>query len=114
MIYIIYIISQKYFFFFQAKFLEFPGKFSQISYFANSNNKLCYRYCPAISNRGQYYSQIIRADKLEARPFFFSNFKGTPSQEEHKTIFSSLKINKIALSGQSGATALFSAVCYTL
>jgi hypothetical protein len=35
------------------------------------------------------YAQIIRAGKLEARPFFFSNFKGTPAQEEHKTIFSS-------------------------
>jgi hypothetical protein len=51
---------------------------------------------------------------LEARPFFFLNFKGTPSQEEHKTIFSGLKINEMALSGQSDATALFSAVCYTL
>jgi hypothetical protein len=30
--------------------------------------------------------QIIRAGKLEARPFFFLNFKGTPSQEEQKTI----------------------------
>jgi hypothetical protein len=46
--------------------------------------------------------------------FFFSNFKGTPSQEEHKTIFSSLKISKMALSGQSDATGLFSAVRYTL
>ncbi len=68
------------------------------------------RYCPANSNRGQYYAQIIRAGKLEARPFFFSNFKGTPSQEEHKTIFSGLKINKMAFTGQSDATALFSAV----
>jgi hypothetical protein len=25
-------------------------------------------------------------DKLEAGPFFFLNFKGTPSQELHKTI----------------------------
>jgi hypothetical protein len=66
------------------------------------------------SNRGQYYTQIICAGKLEARPFFFSNFKGTPSQEEHKTIFSGLKINKMALSGQSEGTALFSAVRYTL
>jgi hypothetical protein len=66
------------------------------------------------SNRGQYYAQIIRAGKLEARPFFFSNFKGTPSQKEHKTIFSSLKISKMALSGQSDVTVLFSAVCYTL
>jgi hypothetical protein len=46
--------------------------------------------------------------------FFFSNFKGTPSQKEHKTIFSGLKISKMALSGQSDTTALFSAVRYTL
>jgi hypothetical protein len=25
---------------------------------------------------------------MEARPFFFMNFKETPSQKEHKTIFS--------------------------
>jgi hypothetical protein len=37
------------------------------------------------------------------------NFKGTPSQEEHKTILRSLNINKMALSGHSDATALFSA-----
>jgi hypothetical protein len=61
-----------------------------------------WRYCPANSNRGQYYAQIIRAGKLEARPFFFSNFKGTPSQEEQK----------MSLSEQSDATALFSAVRY--
>ncbi len=30
--------------------------------------------------------QIIRAGKLEARLFFFLNYKGTPSQEEQKTI----------------------------
>jgi hypothetical protein len=51
---------------------------------------------------------------MEACPFFFSNFKGTPSQEEHKTIFSGLKINQMALSVQSDATALFSEVRYTL
>ncbi len=66
------------------------------------------------SNRGQYYAQIICAGKLEACPFFFSNFKGTPSQKEHKTYISGLKISKMALSGQSDATALFSAVRYTL
>jgi hypothetical protein len=33
----------------------------------------------------------IRPRKLEARPFFFLNFKGTPSQEGHKTIFSGLR-----------------------
>ncbi len=62
------------------------------------------------SNRGRYYAQIIRAGKLEARPFFFSNCKGTTSQEERKTNFSGLKISKMALSGQSDTTALFSAV----
>jgi hypothetical protein len=64
-------------------------------------------YCQANFNRVQCYAQIIRAGKLEARPFFFSNFKGTPSQEEHKTNFSGLKISKMALSGQSDATTPF-------
>jgi hypothetical protein len=36
-----------------------------------------------------------------------SNFKGTPSQEEHKTNFSGLKLSMMALSGQSDATAPF-------
>jgi hypothetical protein len=70
--------------------------------------------CPANFNRGQYYAQIIRAGKQEARLFFFSCFKGTPSQKEHKTIFSIFKISKMALSGQSDATALFSTIRYTL
>jgi hypothetical protein len=35
------------------------------------------------------------------------NFKGTPSQEEHKTIFSGLTICKIALSDQSDFLAIF-------
>jgi hypothetical protein len=35
------------------------------------------------------------------------NFKGQPSQEEQKTIFSGLKINKMALTDLSDATALF-------
>ncbi len=39
--------------------------------------------------------------------FLFSNFKGTSAQEEHKTIFSGLKISKMAVSGQSEATAPF-------
>jgi hypothetical protein len=64
-------------------------------------------YCPANSNRGRYYAQIIRAGKLEARPFFFLIFKGTPSQEEHKTIFSGLMICKMALSDQSDFLAIF-------
>jgi hypothetical protein len=43
---------------------------------------------------------LIRAGKLEVRPFLFFNLKGTLSQEEHKTIFSGLKSNKMALSDQ--------------
>jgi hypothetical protein len=48
----------------------------------------------------KYSAQIICAGSLEARPIFFLKFKGTPSQEEHKTIFSGLKICKMALSNQ--------------
>jgi hypothetical protein len=48
------------------------------------------RYCPANSKRGRNYAHIIRAGKLEARQFCFLKFKGTPSQEQHKTIFSGL------------------------
>ncbi len=55
----------------------------------------------------RYYAQIIHAGKLEARPFFFLNFKRTPSQEEHKTIFSGLTICKMALSDQSDFPAIF-------
>jgi hypothetical protein len=51
---------------------------------------------------------MIRAGKLEARPFFFLNFKGTPSQEENKTSFGSLKIFKLALSNQIDFPAFFS------
>jgi hypothetical protein len=50
---------------------------------------------------------IIRDGKLEARLFFFLNFKLTPLQEEHKTIFSGLTICKMALSDQSDFTAIF-------
>jgi hypothetical protein len=35
------------------------------------------------------------------------NFKGTPSQEEHKTIFSSLKIYGVVLSDQIDFAAFF-------
>jgi hypothetical protein len=42
-----------------------------------------------------------------ARPFFFLNFKGTPSQQEQKTIFSGLTICKMALSDQSDFPAIF-------
>ncbi len=65
------------------------------------------RYCPANSKRGRYYAQIICAGKLEAHPFFFLNFKGTPSQEEQKTIFSGLIICMMALSDQSDFPAVF-------
>ncbi len=41
-----------------------------------------YRYCPANSKRGKYLAHIIRPSKLEARPFFFLNLKGIPSQVE--------------------------------
>jgi hypothetical protein len=37
---------------------------------------------------------------MEAHPFFFLNFEGTLSQEEHETIFSDLKITEMALSDQ--------------
>ncbi len=71
-------------------------------------------HCPANSNRGQYYAQIIRAGKLEVPPIFFSNFKGTPSQKEHKTIFSGLKISKWLCLDKVTLRALFPAICYTL
>jgi hypothetical protein len=38
--------------------------------------------------------------KLEARPFFFWNFRGTLSQEGNKAIFSGLNICMMALSNQ--------------
>jgi hypothetical protein len=51
--------------------------------------------------------KIIRASKLEARLVFFLNFKGSPSQEEQKTIFSGLTICKMALSDQTDFPAIF-------
>jgi hypothetical protein len=79
---------------------------------AQGGNELC---CSRISLKelsceflaGRYYAQIIHAGKLEASPFFFLNFKGTPSQEEHKTIFSGLTICKVALYDQSDFPAIF-------
>jgi hypothetical protein len=68
---------------------------------------ITYRYCLANSKRGRYYVQIIRVGKLEARLFFYLNLKGTPSQEEQKTIFSGLTICKMALSDQSDFPAIF-------
>ncbi len=49
----------------------------------------------------------IHAGKLDARPFLILNFKGTLSQEENKTIFSSLKINEMALSDQIDFSGIF-------
>jgi hypothetical protein len=43
---------------------------------------------------------MIFTTKLEARQIFIVNFKGTPSQEEHKAIFSGLKIYELAFSDQ--------------
>ncbi len=48
---------------------------------------------------GLILAQINRPRKLEAQQLFFLNFKGSPSQEEHKAIFSGLKINKMAMCG---------------
>jgi hypothetical protein len=44
---------------------------------------------------------------LEACPFFFLNFRGTTTQKEHETIFSGLKICKMALSNQIDVLAFF-------
>jgi hypothetical protein len=49
----------------------------------------------------------IGTAKLEAWQIFVLNFKGTPSQEEHKTIFSSLKIYVMALSDQIDFLAFY-------
>jgi hypothetical protein len=49
---------------------------------------------------------------VEVRLFFFLNFKETPWQEKHKTIFSGL--SELTLSGQSDATSLFSTVRFTV
>ncbi len=57
--------------------------------------------------RGVDTKLIICTGKLEARLFFFLIFKGTPSQEEHKTVFSSLKFCKMALSNQTDFPAFF-------
>ncbi len=43
---------------------------------------------------------MICVAKLEARQFFFLNFKGTPSQEERKIIFNGLMVCKMALSNK--------------
>ncbi len=46
-------------------------------------------------------TRLVRSMLVNWRPArFFLNFKGTPSQEEHKTIFSGFKISEIALSNQ--------------
>jgi hypothetical protein len=53
-------------------------------------------------------TRLIRSMLVKWRPpFFFLNFKETPSQEEHKTIFSSLKIYAMVLSDQIDFPAFF-------
>ena len=44
---------------------------------------------------------MIRNDKLEARQFFLFNFKGTPSQDQQKTLGRRLITVKVTLTGQS-------------
>ncbi len=63
------------------------------------------RIIRGVKNKLKY---VICAGKLEAHPFFFLNFKGTPSQEVQKTIFSGLMICKMALSNQIDFPAFFS------
>jgi hypothetical protein len=48
------------------------------------------------SKRNRDYAHSICA----ARPFLLLNLKGTPSQEENKTIICNSKINAMALSDQ--------------
>ncbi len=54
-------------------------------------------------------TRVIRSllGELEAHPFFFLNFTGTPPQDEHNTIFSGLEINVMAFSNQSNFMAFF-------
>ncbi len=47
------------------------------------------------------------ASELEARPFFFLNYKGTPSQEEHITIICGLRNDDTALSGWIDSSAFY-------
>jgi hypothetical protein len=51
--------------------------------------------------RGSCLAHSIRASKMEAHTFFFLNFKGTPSQEEQKTVFSGLKFIEMVSSDLS-------------
>ncbi len=52
-------------------------------------------------------SWALRSGSEQVPLFFFLNFKRTPSQEEHKTIFSDLKICMMALSNQIDFPAFF-------
>jgi hypothetical protein len=52
-------------------------------------------------------AQKIGTAKLEVRQIFTLNFKGKPSREEQKTIFSGLKITDMALPGQIDAQVRF-------
>jgi hypothetical protein len=67
----------------------------------DSTTKIGPRFSVTVVKVKGIVRRILRGvnTKLEARPFFFLNFKGIPSQEEHKTVFSGLKIKKMALFG---------------
>jgi hypothetical protein len=49
----------------------------------------------------------MRNDKLEVRQFFLSNFKGTPSQDQEKTLRRRLITVKVTLTGQSHFMQIF-------
>ncbi len=51
--------------------------------------------------RGEIYAHLIRNDKLEARQFFLVHFKGTPSQDQQKTLRRRFITFKVTLTGQS-------------
>jgi len=57
---------------------------------------------------GREYTHSIPAVKLEARQVLKFFFNDTVSREEHKTIFSGLRISEMALSNQSHFPGFFS------
>jgi hypothetical protein len=60
-----------------------------------------------VSLQRQYIAFLLRNLVTYSLLFFFLNFKGTPLKEEHKSIFSSLKICQMALSNQIDFPAFF-------
>jgi hypothetical protein len=53
-----------------------------------------------IQNERREWAHLIRKDKLEARQFFKFNFKGTPSQDQQKTLRRRLITFKVTLTDQ--------------